>query len=86
MLIRVNGVRLFVDVANLGLVPDGDGMREKPTLLMLRGGPGFDHTAFKEAFSSLSDVAQVIFYATAAMDVAKVTTPRLGTSRNGPTT
>ena len=62
MLIRVNGVRLFVDVANFGLVPDGDHMREKPTLLMLHGGPGFDHTAFKEAFSALSDVAQVIFY------------------------
>ena len=37
-------------------------MWEKPTLLLLHGGPGFDHTAFKEAFSSLSDVAQAIFY------------------------
>lgn len=56
-----NGVRLFVDVANFSLVPDGDTMREKPTLLMLHGGPGFDHVGFKEAFASLSDVAQVIF-------------------------
>lgn len=62
MLIDVNGVRLFVDVANFGLVPDDGGMREKPTLLMLHGGPGFDHVGFKEAFASLSDVAQVIFY------------------------
>lgn len=62
MLIKVNGVRLFVDVANFGLVPDGDGMREKPTLLMLHGGPGFDHVGFKEAFASLGDVAQVVFY------------------------
>ncbi len=62
MLIQVNDVRLFVDVANSGLVPDGKGMREKPTLLMLHGGPGFDHTGFKEAFTSLADVAQVIFY------------------------
>ncbi len=62
MLVRVNGVRLFVDVANFGLVPDGDRMREKPTLLMLHGGPGFDHTGFKEAFASLGDVAQVVFY------------------------
>ena len=62
MLVRVNDVRLFVDVANPSLVPNGDHMQEKPTLLMLHGGPGFDHTAFKEAFSSLSDVAQVIFY------------------------
>ncbi len=62
MLVPVNGVRLFVDVANFGLVPDGDGMREKPTLLMLHGGPGFDHVGFKEAFASLGDVAQVVFY------------------------
>jgi proline iminopeptidase len=62
MLVQVNGVRLFVDVANPGLVPDGARMRQKPTLLMLHGGPGFDHTALKDAFSSLSDVAQVVFY------------------------
>ena len=62
MLVRVNGVRLFMDVANFSLVPGNDHMREKPTLLMLHGGPGFDHTAFKEAFSTLSDVAQVVFY------------------------
>jgi pimeloyl-ACP methyl ester carboxylesterase len=62
MHILVNGVRLFVDVANAGLVPDGDRMREKPALLMLHGGPGFDHVLFKDAFSVLSDVAQVIFY------------------------
>ena len=62
MLVGVNGVRLFVDVVSPGLVPDGQRMRERPTLLMLHGGPGFDHTAFKEAFSSLSDIAQVIFY------------------------
>lgn len=62
MLVRVNGVRLFVDVVSPGLVPNGGRMREKPTLLMLHGGPGFDHTAFKEAFSTLGDVAQVVFY------------------------
>lgn len=62
MHVLVNGVRLFVDVANFGLVPGPHGMREKPTLLMLHGGPGFDHVAFKEAFASLADVAHVVFY------------------------
>ncbi len=37
-------------------------MREKPTLLLLHGGPGFDHSAFKPFFSGLSDVAQVVYY------------------------
>lgn len=62
MYVLVNGVRLFVDVANPGLVLHGDKMREKPVLLMLHGGPGFDHVPFKDAFSALSDVAQVIFF------------------------
>ncbi|KMO13814.1 alpha/beta fold hydrolase [Methylobacterium platani] len=62
MFVAVNGVRLFVDVENAGLVPDGGTMREKPPLLLLHGGPGFDHSAFKPLFSSLSDVAQVVYY------------------------
>ncbi|WP_209437030.1 alpha/beta fold hydrolase [Methylobacterium variabile] len=62
MFVTVNGVRLFVDVENAGLVPEGGVMREKPTLLLLHGGPGFDHGGFKPLFSRLSDVAQVVYY------------------------
>lgn len=62
MLVEVNGARLYVDVENAGLVTDGAQMREKPALLLLHGGPGFDHTGFKPAFSALRDVAQVIYY------------------------
>lgn len=54
------GVRLFVDIDGFGLVPDGATMREKPTLLLLHGGPGFDHTGFKPAFSQLTDICQVV--------------------------
>lgn len=61
MRILVNGVRLFCDVEGGSLVPDGPAMREKPTLLLLHGGPGFDHSIYKPAFSALSDVAQVVF-------------------------
>jgi pimeloyl-ACP methyl ester carboxylesterase len=42
-------------------VPDSATMREKPTLLLLHGGPGFDHTIYKPAYSALADVAQVIY-------------------------
>jgi pimeloyl-ACP methyl ester carboxylesterase len=54
--------KLYVDVENSGLIPDGDRMREKPSLLLLHGGPGFDHSGFKPAFSALSDVAQIVYY------------------------
>ncbi|MGM9514979.1 alpha/beta fold hydrolase [Roseateles sp. DB2] len=56
------GVRLFVDIEGEGLVPDGAWMREKPTLILLHGGPGFDHSAFKPAFGALADLAQIVYY------------------------
>jgi pimeloyl-ACP methyl ester carboxylesterase len=57
----VNGVRLFFDVEGAKLVPDGPVMREKPTLLMLHGGPGADHSIYRPAYSALSDIAQVVY-------------------------
>jgi pimeloyl-ACP methyl ester carboxylesterase len=61
MHVRVNGVQLFFDVEGAKLVPDGPAMREKPTLLLLHGGPGFDHSIYRPAYSALADIAQVIF-------------------------
>jgi proline iminopeptidase len=61
MHVLVNGVRLFFDVEGVCLVPDGPTMREKPTLVLLHGGPGMDHTVYKPRFSQLADIAQVIF-------------------------
>jgi pimeloyl-ACP methyl ester carboxylesterase len=61
MHVRVNGVRLFFDVEGAKLVPDGPAMREKPTLLLLHGGPGFDHSIYRPAYSALADIVQVIF-------------------------
>jgi proline iminopeptidase len=56
------GVHLYFDVDGCGLVPDGNTMREKPTLIVMHGGPGFDHSGFKPAFSQLADIAQVVYY------------------------
>ena len=54
-------VRLYVDIEGCGLVPDGALMREKPTLILLHGGPGYDHSSFKPIFSQLADIAQVVY-------------------------
>jgi pimeloyl-ACP methyl ester carboxylesterase len=59
MRVLVNGVRLFFDVEGASLVPEGATMREKPTLVLLHGGPGLDHSIYKPSFSALADVAQV---------------------------
>jgi proline iminopeptidase len=61
MRIQVNDVRLFFDVDGPKLVPDGAILRDRPTLLLLHGGPGFDHSLFKPQFSELTDIAQVIY-------------------------
>ena len=62
MLISIEpGVRLYVDIEGLGLVPDGPVMREQPTLVLLHGGPGFDHSSFKPLFSQLADIAQILY-------------------------
>ncbi len=61
MRIDIGDVTLFFDVEGAKLVADGPQMRERPTLLLLHGGPGFDHSSYKPAFSQLADVAQVIY-------------------------
>lgn len=55
------GVRLFVDIEGCSLVPDGAAMRQKPTLILLHGGPGYDHSSFKPVFSQLADAAQIVY-------------------------
>lgn len=62
MRVEVNGTRLWFDVEGPSLVPEGPRMREKPSLLLLHGGPGgFDHAYFKPHFGRLTDVAQVVY-------------------------
>jgi pimeloyl-ACP methyl ester carboxylesterase len=56
------GVRLYVDVESPQFVLDGPVLREKPTLLLMHGGPGFDHSAFRPFFGRVADIAQVIYY------------------------
>ena len=50
MRVKVGDIHCFFDVEGAKLVPDGPMMREKPTLLLLHGGPGHDHSAFKTLF------------------------------------
>jgi proline iminopeptidase len=61
MHVAVNGVRLYFDVEGPGLVPDGPSMRQRQTIVLLHGGPGFDHSVFKPAFAALADIAQVVY-------------------------
>ncbi|MHB8465187.1 MAG: alpha/beta fold hydrolase [Acidimicrobiales bacterium] len=61
MRLAVNGTTLFFDIEGAKLVADGPKMRERPTVVLLHGGPGFDHSGFKPAYSALTDTAQLVY-------------------------
>lgn len=61
MRVSIGDIRIYFDVVGMGLVPDGSRMRERPVLLVLHGGPAFDHTVNKHVLAPLQDVAQVVF-------------------------
>jgi pimeloyl-ACP methyl ester carboxylesterase len=60
--IDVNGTRLWFDVDGPTLMPDGAEMRERPTIVLLHGGPAtYDHSYFKPDFARLAEQSQVIY-------------------------
>jgi pimeloyl-ACP methyl ester carboxylesterase len=62
MQVEVNGTRLWFDVDGPALVPDGPAMRERPTVVLLHGGPAsYDHSYFKPDFAPLTRHAQVVY-------------------------
>jgi pimeloyl-ACP methyl ester carboxylesterase len=62
MRVDVNGARLYFDVDGPGLVPDWGKMRDRPTVVLVHGGPGvWDHSYFKPDFAPLTEHAQVVY-------------------------
>ena len=58
---KARASNLYFDVDGAALRPQGDAMIEHPTMLLLHGGPGADHSLFKPEFAALRDVAQIIY-------------------------
>lgn len=62
MHVDVNGTRLWFDVEGAALVPEGRTMRQRPTVVLVHGGPGvWDHSYFKPDFAPLAEHAQLIY-------------------------
>jgi len=57
-----DGTRIYFEAIGSKLVPDGPRMRERPTMLLLHGGPGFDHSTMTHFLAPLADVAQLVTY------------------------
>ncbi|HYN68633.1 MAG TPA: hypothetical protein VEX41_00290 [Candidatus Eisenbacteria bacterium] len=62
MHIEVNGTRLWFDVEGTSLIPDGARMQQRPTIVLIHGGPGtYDHSIFKPYFDRLARDPQVVY-------------------------
>ncbi len=62
MQIEVNGTRLWFDVDGPALALEGSTLRQRPTVLLVHGGPGvYDHSYFKPDFGVLAEHAQVVY-------------------------
>lgn len=59
--LQLNGINLFFDTKGASLRANGTAMREVPTVILLPGSPGADHSIYKSYFTALTDVAQVIY-------------------------
>lgn len=55
------GTRLFFDVVGSGLDPTPEQLLGRPTLLLLHGGPGGDHSSFRPYFDRFADTHQVVY-------------------------
>ena len=60
MKLSVNGTELFFDVVGSSLEPAAK-FRQKPTMVVLHGGPGFDHTYLRPWLDPVSEVAQLVY-------------------------
>jgi proline iminopeptidase len=61
MFVNVNNQKIFFDVVGEKLKIDGPRLVEKPTMIVMHGGPGFDHARMRPDFDHFADVAQLIY-------------------------
>jgi proline iminopeptidase len=61
MHIDIGTARIFFDVVGAKFAVDGERMAERPTLIVMHGGPGFDHSTLRPYFDRFADTHQVIY-------------------------
>ncbi len=61
MLINVGSAQLFFDVVGEGFDAGSPNMAQRPTMILLHGGPGYDHSTLRPHFDRYSDTHQLIY-------------------------
>ncbi len=62
MRVNVDGVKLWFDVSGPSVLPDGDLVRERTSLVAVHGGPGLDHIGLKDSLAGVADDFQIVYY------------------------
>lgn len=62
MRVRVGDIRLFVEIVGRKLAIEAGEVVERPTIVMIHGGPNWDHLTLLPDHEALGDVAQLVFY------------------------
>ena len=57
----LRGTEIYFDIAGMQLAPEKTNFVERPVVFLLHGGPGGDHSSFKQHSLELQDVAQLVF-------------------------
>jgi pimeloyl-ACP methyl ester carboxylesterase len=61
MFVNVGSARIYFDVVGSQLRLAGERVEARPTLIVMHGGPGFDHTTLRPYFDRFSDSHQVLY-------------------------
>lgn len=61
-MLDLGGIRLWFDASGPSVLPEGEDVAERPTLVAVHGGPGLDHINMKQTLAPLADHVQIIFY------------------------
>lgn len=61
MRININDITLYFDTAGSELAVEGEQLQARPTVVVLPGGPGFDHGYLRPGLAELAADAQVVF-------------------------
>jgi proline iminopeptidase len=61
MYIDLDGARIFFDTVGPALAIEGETMAPRQSLLVLHGGPGFDHSILRPYFDRFADAWQVVY-------------------------
>ncbi len=61
MYVEVGTARIYFDTVGSQLKLAPESVSERPTLIVLHGGPGFDHTTLRPYFDRFADTHQVLY-------------------------